>query len=215
SVIAADGSRGGASGLVTPASYLCLRGISSGTTAELAAFSTPQLAAFSAPRARASASSWSSCVSGSLARAGRKRAAPTTAPTTTGHVDVIGIDDRKASVATASTWVATPAGRCFATCSDVPIESRAECTTAGETPRAASHVAWYCEAKMLPRTATPSAPPVCRVVSFTAEPTPARPGGSDPMIDSVTGETVTPIPMPYTSRTPNPSANADTIVSDA
>ena len=28
--------------------------------------------------------------------------------------------------------------------------------------------------------ATPSAPPVWRVVSFTAEPTPARPGGSEP-----------------------------------
>src|SRR5262249_50565806 len=79
------------------------------------------------------------------------------------------------------------------------IEWRAECGTRGDTPRAASQVAWYCEAKMLPRTATPSAPPVWRVVSFTADPTPARPGGSDPMIDSVTGDTVIPIPMPYTS----------------
>src|SRR5262245_12179122 len=125
------------------------------------------------------------------------------------------IDDRKASVATVLTCVATPAGRCFATWREVPIESRAECTTRGDTPWAASHVAWYCEAKMLPRTATPSAPPVWRVVSFTADPTPARPGGSDPMIDSVTGDTVIPIPMPYTSRTVNPSANDDMIVSEA
>src|SRR6266852_4838208 len=35
--------------------------------------------------------------------------------------------------------------------------------------------------------ATPRAPPTSRVVSFIAEPTPALPGGSDPMIDSVAG----------------------------
>ena len=34
-------------------------------------------------------------------------------------------------------------------------------------------------------TATPSAPPTWRVVSFTAEPTPALASGSEPMIDSV------------------------------
>ena len=68
---------------------------------------------------------------------------------------------------------------------------------------------------MLPSTATPSAPPVWRVVSFTAEPTPARVVGSEPMIDSVTGATVRPMPTPYTSRTPNPSANDDMIVSEA
>ncbi len=38
-----------------------------------------------------------------------------------------------------------------------------------------------------PSTATPSAPPISRVVSFTAEPTPALAGGSEPMIDSVAG----------------------------
>src|SRR5262249_18120141 len=110
---------------------------------------------------------------------------------------------------------ATGGGRCFATCREVPIESRAECTTRGDTPRAASQVAWYCEAKMLPRTATPSAPPVWRVVSFTADPTPARPGGGDPMIDSGTGDTAIPTPMPDTSPTANPSANDDRIVSEA
>ena len=39
----------------------------------------------------------------------------------------------------------------------------------------------------LPTIATPSAPPTWRVVSFTAEPTPASARGSEPMIDSVAG----------------------------
>ena len=47
---------------------------------------------------------------------------------------------------------------------------------------------------MLPRTATPSAPPTWRVVSFTAEPTPAFASGSEPMIDSVAGAIVRPMP---------------------
>ena len=38
-----------------------------------------------------------------------------------------------------------------------------------------------------PSTATPRAPPTWRVVSLTAEPTPALASGSDPMIDSVAG----------------------------
>ena len=42
---------------------------------------------------------------------------------------------------------------------------------------------------MLPTTATPSAPPTSRLVSFTAEPTPAWSRGSEPMIDSVDGAT--------------------------
>ncbi len=68
---------------------------------------------------------------------------------------------------------------------------------------------------MLPRTATPRAPPVCLVVSLTAEPTPALPGGSDPMIDSVAGAVVRPMPTPNTSRTKLPPRNDDMIVSDA
>ena len=153
---------------------------------------------------------------GGLARAGRKRAATNTATSTTAtaHAYVIRIDDRNASPATLRTCVATPAGRCLATWSDVPIESRAEWATPVGRFRAASNVAWYWEAKMLPSTATPSAPPVWRVVSFTADPTPARPGGSEPMIDSVTGATVSPMPIPYTSRIANPSANDDMIVSE-
>jgi hypothetical protein len=49
---------------------------------------------------------------------------------------------------------------------------------------------------MLPNTATPSAPPTWRVVSFMAEPTPALASGSEPMIDSVAGAMVKPMPMP-------------------
>ena len=45
-----------------------------------------------------------------------------------------------------------------------------------------------------PRTATPSAPPTIRVVSFIAEPTPALPGGSELMTDSVAGAIAVPMP---------------------
>ena len=44
-------------------------------------------------------------------------------------------------------------------------------------------------------TATPSAPPTWRVVSFTAEPTPALPSGNEPMIDSVAGAIVSAMPL--------------------
>ena len=57
-----------------------------------------------------------------------------------------------------------------------------------------------CEVKWLaisePNTATPTAPPICRVVSFTAEPTPALARGSDPMIESVHGAMMLAIPRP-------------------
>ena len=48
----------------------------------------------------------------------------------------------------------------------------------------------YNELKTLPMTATPTAPPTCLVVSFTADPTPALARGKDPMIDSVAGAMV-------------------------
>ena len=57
-------------------------------------------------------------------------------------------------------------------------------------------------AVMLPRIATPSAPPISRVVSFTAEPTPAFSGGSDPMIESVAGAIAIAIPTPSSASTP-------------
>ena len=56
---------------------------------------------------------------------------------------------------------------------------------------------------MLPRMATPSAPPISRVVSFIAEPTPAFSGGTEPMIESVAGAIAKPMPTPtITSTTP-------------
>ena len=54
---------------------------------------------------------------------------------------------------------------------------------------------------MLPMIATPSAPPISRVVSFIAEPTPAFSGGSDPMIESVAGAIARPMPTPMMTST--------------
>ena len=53
----------------------------------------------------------------------------------------------------------------------------------------------YIDDITLPTIATPSAPPTWRVVSFTAEPTPAFARGSEPMIDSVAGAIVRPMPI--------------------
>ena len=47
-----------------------------------------------------------------------------------------------------------------------------------------------------PTTATPRVPPSSRVVSLTADPTPALSTESDPMIDSVAGAVVDPRPAP-------------------
>ena len=51
--------------------------------------------------------------------------------------------------------------------------------------RSSSDVKWLAISE--PKTATPTAPPIWRVVSFTAEPTPALARGSEPMIESVQG----------------------------
>ena len=50
------------------------------------------------------------------------------------------------------------------------------------------------DASTLPRIATPRAPPIWRVVSFIAEPTPAFASGREPMIDSVAGAIAVPMP---------------------
>ena len=50
-----------------------------------------------------------------------------------------------------------------------------------------------------PMMATPRAPPIWRVVSFIADPTPALAGGSEPMIDSVAGAITRPMPAPSMS----------------
>jgi hypothetical protein len=49
---------------------------------------------------------------------------------------------------------------------------------------------------MLPITATPTVAPRIRVASLIAEPTPALAIGTAPMIDSVAGALVSPIPAP-------------------
>src|SRR5712691_10296066 len=49
-----------------------------------------------------------------------------------------------------------------------------------------------------PNTATPTAPPIWRVVSFTADPTPALARGSEPMIESVHGAMTLAMPAPIT-----------------
>ena len=54
----------------------------------------------------------------------------------------------------------------------------------------------YTDANTLPTIATPSVPPSSRVVSLTAEPTPALSTLSEPMIDSVAGAVVNPSPPP-------------------
>ncbi len=72
---------------------------------------------------------------------------------------------------------------------------------------------WYRAAKIEPITATPSAPPVWRVVSLTAEPTPALALGSEPMIDSVAGAMVRPMPTPKISRISPPMGTEDISVS--
>jgi hypothetical protein len=53
----------------------------------------------------------------------------------------------------------------------------------------------YTDDSTEPMTATPIAPPTCRVVSLTAEPTPALPSGSELMIDSVAGAMVSAMPV--------------------
>ena len=69
------------------------------------------------------------------------------------------------------------------------------------TPAYAEIDARYDDAVMLPRIATPSAPPTSRVVSLTAEPTPAFSGGNEPMIESVAGAIARPMPTPRMSST--------------
>jgi len=50
---------------------------------------------------------------------------------------------------------------------------------------------------MLPMTATPRVPPSRRVESLTADPAPAWRTETAPMMDSVAGAEVNPMPSPY------------------
>ena len=66
--------------------------------------------------------------------------------------------------------------------------------------------------------ATPSAAPIWRVASFTAEPTPARDGGSEPITASVAEAIAMPIPTPTSDipashgRYPSPAALTSTSI---
>ncbi len=63
-------------------------------------------------------------------------------------------------------------------------------STAGATVRV------YVEATIDPSTATPSAPPISRVVSLTADPAPASSTDTAPITDSVAGPCTTARPSP-------------------
>src|SRR5438309_850 len=85
---------------------------------------------------------------------------------------------------------ATPAarGRLPATCSAPASDDRAVARAAGARARSPERPLAYREAARLPSTATPRAAPSSRVVSFIAEPAPARRGGTADMIEAVMGE---------------------------
>ena len=76
----------------------------------------------------------------------------------------------------------------------------------GRPVAASTTCAPYTEEKTLPMTATPTAPPIWRVVSFTAEPTPALASGSEPMIESVAGAIVSAMPAGHDDHAPGDRA---------
>ena len=61
---------------------------------------------------------------------------------------------------------------------------------AGRAATRGSTLALYCDAAMLPSTATPKAAPSSRVASFMADPAPARLEGTADMIAAVIGDIV-------------------------
>ena len=99
-------------------------------------------------------------------------------------------------------WAATrsgsPSGPASpATASAPPSEPLAASTASagsGEPERNSTIFEPYTDDSTLPTIATPNAPPIWRVVSFTAEPTPALASGNEPMIDSVAGAIVSAMP---------------------
>src|SRR5262249_45197062 len=97
---------------------------------------------------------------------------------------------------------ARAAGRgCAAATAARPPAPRAAVTAAGGRPggsRAVSRLT-YREAATLPITATPRVPPNSRVEPLTAEAIPALSLGTAPMMDSVAGAWVSPMPRPSTT----------------
>ena len=102
---------------------------------------------------------------------------------------------------------ATDAGNFSAAIAALPTDSLTASAAAGEAfcsaekPWLATMLLVYAAAVRLPMMATPSAPPISRVVSFIAEPTPAFSRGSDPMIESVAGAMARPMPTPMITST--------------
>ena len=88
-----------------------------------------------------------------------------------------------------------------ATVSAAPTDACAVRATVAGNPAGSALVSRlaYSEAYTLPITATPSVPPSSRVASLTADPTPAFAFGTTPMIASVAGALVRPIPVPSTT----------------
>ncbi len=88
-----------------------------------------------------------------------------------------------------------------ATARALPTEACAVALTAPGSPdgRATLNRLVYSDAYTLPITATPSVPPSRRMASLIAEPTPAWAAGTTPMIASVAGALVRPMPVPSTT----------------
>ena len=107
--------------------------------------------------------------------------------------------DRNASWAAVSSRCPVSPPACEATARPPASDSRAASAAGAGIPATASSMPpRYPLASTDPRIATPSAPPVMRVASLTAEPTLAFSSGSEPMIASVAGAIAMPIPMPST-----------------
>src|SRR5207248_3503716 len=96
-------------------------------------------------------------------------------------------------------WPADP--KLPAAVSAAPTDSWAVRSTVAGKPTGSALVSRlaYREAYTLPITATPSVAPSSRVASLTADPTPALVFGTTPMIASVAGALVRPMPVPSTT----------------
>src|SRR5712691_72124 len=119
-------------------------------------------------------------------RAEARRATPTATSKVTSNACTYA-----ARAAWARSTLAGP-GRAAAACSPAPNDAVAACADAGKSAR-------YSDATTLPMTATPNAPPSSRVVSLTAEPTPALFSGSETMMAPVEGAVTMPMPAAVTT----------------
>ena len=98
---------------------------------------------------------------------------------------------------------ALPAGPSFAATPYVPETDSAatDRAAAGRPATLGVMSSRYTAASNEPSTATPRAPPTCRIVLLTADPTPAFSRGSVDMIDSVDGGITLAMPTPWMKKT--------------